>query len=391
MKKLIALFLLPLSLLAQPTNYSSMTNMVIATGAANSDAALSLTNGHTALVPFGLIWSLGTNTAALLAADQAKKATNSLGTAAFTASTAYDAAGAASSAISGLPKGVTASGSATATTNGSGVVDIAVSASGGGDVLAAGNTHFTGNNQFSGSNNYTGTLVVEGAFRVDDGSLIATNQLAITNGAGSYALRTFGPIQIDGVQGATTADVVNSTNTARLAINLANSFDASGAATTDSQNATNTARLAVNLAGSFLGLHATADAATAYTGSLTLAQVSNSIPAIITNAITGQKLVNTNAINTGVFVFGQDWTTNISGNIALGAFGGVDTTHDQFMMITAKPSGADRTVTMPTGVHCVGAELTSAGVFTATNNMTLKVLVENNAGQQTNAYSRTVP
>lgn len=48
----------------------------------------------------------------------------------------------------------------------------------------------------------------------------------------------------------------NATNTARLAINLASSFDASGSAATAAQNATNTARLAINLAGSFDALGA---------------------------------------------------------------------------------------------------------------------------------------
>lgn len=65
------------------------------------------------------------------------------------------------------------------------------------------NSHYTGNNQFSGSNNYTGTLVVEGAMRVDDGSLIATNMTARTNGAGSQALTTYGGVLVNGAVTAT--------------------------------------------------------------------------------------------------------------------------------------------------------------------------------------------
>lgn len=59
------------------------------------------------------------------------------------------------------PAGVTASGGATATTNASGVVNIAVVGSGG-DVVAAGQNNFTGSNFFSGrlvANMYTTNVV----------------------------------------------------------------------------------------------------------------------------------------------------------------------------------------------------------------------------------------
>jgi hypothetical protein len=118
--------------------------------------------------------------------------------------------------------------------------------------------------------------------------------------------------------------------------------------------------------------------------------VANATAAVNATNLYGQQFVSTNGINTGTFTFGGNWYTNISGNITLGNFGGV-VAYDQYMIIHVFASGADRYVTNPVGVHCVGKELLTAGVFVATNGMELEIFVENEAGRKTNAISMTIP
>lgn len=142
-----------------------------------------------------------TNVVNSLAGVQAQNATNTTRLAANLAAT-FDALGAAQNATNTTRLATQLAGSFDALNAGTTAAQNATNA--GNLAFLTATQHFSGNNQFSGSNNYTGTLLVEGAMRVDDGSLIATNMTARTNGGGSWALTTYGPIIMDGVRVANT-------------------------------------------------------------------------------------------------------------------------------------------------------------------------------------------
>ncbi len=144
-------------------------------------------------------------------------------------------------------------------------------------------------------------------------------------------------------------------------------------------------------------------------GLLTTAQVSNSIPPVITNSVTqtavgatigaadGHALTNlnlavaTNAIDTGSFSFGAgNYTTNVSGNLILGAFGNVSVDRYECFIMRVVPSGGDCTVTLPPNVHCKGAEFVGQVAF-ATNKLELELFIEHWAQEKTNALSVTIP
>ncbi len=166
-----------------------------------------------------------------------------------------------------------------------------------------------------------------------------------------------------------------------------------------------------NFTGSLSGNASTATVANnlATSAALSLAQVSNSIPAVITNSVTqtavgatlgvanGNALTNinmavaTNGIGNGIFAFGTgNYTTNVSGNISLRPFGSVSPNLYECFIIRVVPSGADCAVALPPNVHCKGAEF-SGQVAYATNNMEMELFVEHWAQQKTNAFSVTIP
>ncbi len=157
----------------------------------------------------------------------------SLGSAAFTASSAYDVVGSALAATNGL---------AQVTTN-------RIQ----GYILAATNT--VGADLRQERSDSTNQLAIATTNRIQGYILAATNtvgtdlrqeRLDSTNQLAISATNHWDPLN----------SALNATNTANLAVNLAGSFDALNAA----QNATNTARLAVNLAGSFDVLNAALNA-----------------------------------------------------------------------------------------------------------------------------------
>lgn len=125
-------------------------------------------------------------------------------------------------ATNGLPRGVTASGSAVATTNGSGVVNIGVTGAGG-DVLAAGQNNFSGSNYFGGSSMFVGITwlpsAVTNQWRTD-----ATNEalFATQNATNNTKLSANGIALLTDVTNEALFATQNATNKSVLRVNATN-------------------------------------------------------------------------------------------------------------------------------------------------------------------------
>jgi hypothetical protein len=100
--------------------------------------------------------------------------------------------------------------------------------------------------------------------------------------------------------------------------------------------------------------------------------------------LTAGLFLPTNALNTGTYIAGKNYETNISGNITLGPFAQVplfaSNTWGIWIFVT-NSSGTDRTVTFPSGTKELG---TAPAVFTVTNQQTADFFVYGWGNKKTN-------
>lgn len=153
-------------------------------------------------------------------------------------------------ATNNLPRGVTGSGSAVATTNGSGVVNIAVTGAGG-DVLTTGQNNMSGSNYFAGATRFaslpigltdlTNTYPWGSLYDAAGAATAVTNTYpwgSLYDAAGTALSATNG-YNVTATNIANKA-ALNATNgLGSAAFSAVGAFDASGAGTTAAQNATN--------------------------------------------------------------------------------------------------------------------------------------------------------
>jgi hypothetical protein len=105
----------------------------------------------------------------------------------------------------------------------------------------------------------------------------------------------------------------------------------------------------------------------------------------ITNAYLNY-VSKTNANNTGIFVFGQEWSTNISANITLPAFtfGPLGSSGYEFMVIHVNNTdSAVHTVTPPNGTMTLPGNV-AAGPAYCTNGVYTEIIVRHLATLYTN-------
>jgi len=115
----------------------------------------------------------------------------------------------------------------------------------------------------------------------------------------------------------------------------------------------------------------------------------------LVSTLNGSTLTNltykytTNAINTGSFAFGKEWTTNVSGNIVLGAFTLGDTAAYESMVIWVTNTGASVfSITLPNGVQSEGQGRPPVYYSTNGANQDLKILVEHTGVSRTNSSAQ---
>ena len=114
--------------------------------------------------------------------------------------------------------------------------------------------------------------------------------------------------------------------------------------------------------------------------------IANSLAVADGSSLTNLTLkYTTNAIPALVLTFGKSYFTNISANITLGAFAGLDVNaYESCVLMVTNSSGTDYKVTFPAGVWGVPGSGTPPAYY-CTNQMLTAIVTTHYGGRMTNA------